>query len=114
MVDANSYPGNWRKNSLNFKHYDISHTAFYILTMKAYPNNHTSKTLPKADSLGHSWSLTPYWEKAGEDVDIGISTDNYVERTCLLLFDVALTSAGKTEGNCRIELQFCKPLHKIT
>ena len=30
MVNANSYIGNWRKNPLNFKHYDISSAAFYI------------------------------------------------------------------------------------
>ena len=30
MVGANSYIGNWRKNPLNFKHYDISSAAFYI------------------------------------------------------------------------------------
>ena len=49
--------------------------------------------------------------KGSEDADIGISTDNYVEGTCLLPFDVTLTSAGKTGGNCRMELQFCNPLH---
>ena len=53
-------------------------------------------------------------EKGGEDVDICISTDNYVKGTCLLTFDVTLTSAGKIGGNYRMELQFCNPLHKIT
>ena len=55
--------------------------------------------------------------KAGEDVDIDISTDNYVEGMFLLPFDVTPTSAAnmeylgrKTGGNCRIELQFHKPL----
>ena len=55
--------------------------------------------------------------KAGKYVDIGISTDNYVEGMFLLPFDVTLTLAAnmeylgrKTGGNCRIELQFHKPL----
>ena len=55
--------------------------------------------------------------KASGDVDIGISTDNYVEGTFLLPFDVTPTSAAnmeylgrKTGGNCRIELQFHKLL----
>ena len=30
MVNADRYVGNWRKNALNFKHYDISSAAFYI------------------------------------------------------------------------------------
>ena len=55
--------------------------------------------------------------KAGEDVAIDISTDNYVEGMFLLPFDVTPTSAANMEylgrkigENCRIELQFCKPL----
>ena len=49
--------------------------------------------------------------KTSEDVDIGISTDNYVEGTFLLPFDVTPTSTANTEylgrktgENCRIEL----------
>ena len=56
-------------------------------------------------------------EKASEDVDIGISTENYLEGTFLLPFDVTPTSVAKMEylgrktgGNCRIELQFHKHL----
>ena len=30
MIDAESYIGNWRKNPLNFQHYDIQRAAFYI------------------------------------------------------------------------------------
>ena len=29
-IDADSYIGNWRKNPLNFQHYDIQRAAFYI------------------------------------------------------------------------------------
>ena len=41
MVNANSYIGNWRKNPLNFKHYDISSAAFYI-DDESITNSHTS------------------------------------------------------------------------
>ena len=59
--------------------------------------------------------------KVGEDMDIGISSDNYVKSLFLLPFDVMPTSAANMEylskkqgGNCCIELQFCKPLpHNI-
>ena len=34
MIDADSYIGNWRKNSLNFQHYDIQRAAF-LLMMRA-------------------------------------------------------------------------------
>ena len=114
MINADCYLGNCRKNPLNFKHYDISHAAFYNLMMKTYPNNHTSKTFAKGRFI--ELFMEPYsiLGKSSEDVDIGIRTDNYVEGTCLLPFHVTLTSAGKTGGNCRMELQFCNPLHKIT
>ena len=60
--------------------------------MKAYPNNHTNKTFAKGRFIEpYSWNFTPYWKKGFEDVDIGISTDNYGEGTCLLPFDATLT-----------------------
>ena len=120
MVDANSYIGNWRKNPLNFKHYDISSAAFYIddesITKQPYRLNPSDGKF-----------IEPFMElysilgKASEDVDIGISTENYLEGTFLLPFDITPTSAANMEylgrkmgGNCRIELQFHKPLpHNI-
>ena len=59
--------------------------------------------------------------KGGEDVNIDISTENYLEGTFLLPFDITPTSAAnmeylgrKTRRNCKIELQFRKPLpHNI-
>ena len=79
--------------------------------MKAYPNNHTSKTFAKGTFIEPFMELYSELGKGSEDVDIGISTDNYVEGICLLPFDVTLTSAGKQE---EMELQFCNSLHKIT
>ena len=55
--------------------------------------------------------------KAGEDMDIGISADDYVNVLFLLPFDVIPTSTANMEylskkhgGNCQIELQLGKPL----
>ena len=120
MVNADSYIGNWRKNPLNFKHYDISSAAFYI-------DDESIAKQPYKLNPSDGKFIEPFMElysilgKASEDVDIGISTENYLEGTFLLPFDVTSTSAAnmeylgkKTGGNCRIELQFCKPLpHNI-
>ena len=120
MVDADSYIGNWRKNPLNFKHYDISSAALYI-------DNESITKQPYKFNPSDGKFIKPFMElysilgKADEDVDIGISTENYLEGTFLLPLDVTPTSAAnmeylgrKTGGNCRIELQFCKPLsHNI-
>ena len=116
MVDADSYAGNWRKNPLNFKHYDISNAAFYI------NDESIAKQLYKLNPA-RGKLIKPFIElysilgKASEDVNIGISTDNYVEGTFLLPFDMTPALAAnmeylgrKTGENCRIELQFCKPL----
>ena len=109
MVDANSYIGNWRKNPLNFKHYDISSAAFYI-------DDESIAKQPYKLNPSDGKFIEPFTElysilgKAGEDVDIGISKENYLEGTFLLSFDVTPTSAANMEylgrkmgRNCRIE-----------
>ena len=104
------------KNPLNFKHYDISSAAFYIddesIAKQPYKLNPA-----KGKFLEPFMELYSILGKAGEDVAIGIHTDNYMEGTFLLPFDVIPTSTAnmeylgrKTGGNCRIELQFHKPL----
>ena len=96
MVNADSYIGNWRKNPLNFKHYNISSTAFYI-------NDESIAKLPYKLNPARGKFIEPFMElysilgKAGEVVDIGISTDNYVEGMFLLPFDVTRTLAANME-----------------
>ena len=59
--------------------------------------------------------------KAGEDMDIGIDPNDFVNGMFILPFDVTPTSAANMEylsekegGHCRIELKFKKPLlHNI-
>ena len=116
MIDADAYIGNWKKNPLNFQHYDISRAGFYI-------DDETIAKPPYLLNPGGGKYLEPLMElyhilgKAGEDRDIGITPDDFVNGLFLLPFDVTPTSAAnmeylskKKEGNCRIELQFRKPL----
>ena len=59
--------------------------------------------------------------KTGEDMDIGIDPEDFVNGMFIIPFDVTPTSAANMEylskiegGHCRIELQFKKPLpHNI-
>ena len=119
MIDANSYIGNWGKSPLNFQHYDISRAAFYI--------NDESIAKPYKLDPSNGKFIEPFMElyfilgKVGKDMDIGISSYNYIKSLFLLPFDVTPTSAANMEylskkqgGNCCIELQFHKPLpHNI-
>lgn len=118
MVDAEAYIGDWQKSPLNFQHFDISRAAFYIddesIAKPPYLLNPK-----KGRFLEPLMELYNILGKAGEDQDIGISTENYLEGLFLLPFDVTPTSAANMEylakkegGNCRIELQFRNPLKK--
>ena len=112
MIDADSYIGNWRKNPLNFQHYDIQRAAFYI------DGESIAKPLYKLDPKNGQF-IEPFMElysilgKAGEDMDIGIDPNDFANGIFILPFDVTPTSAANME-HCRIELQFKKPLpHNI-
>ena len=106
MVDADNYIGNWRKNPLNFKHYDISSVAFYI-------DDESLAKQPYKLNPARGKFIKPFMElysilgKAGKNVDIGISTDNYVEGMFLLPFDMTPTSTANMEclGRSRRKLQ---------
>ena len=78
MIDADSYIGNWRKNPLNFKHYDIYSAAIYI-------DDESIAKQPYKLNPSDGKFIKPFMElysilgKASKDVDIGISTENYLE-----------------------------------
>ena len=124
MIDVDSYIGNWRKNPLNFQHYDIQRAAFYIdnESIAKQPYKLPYKLDPKNGQF-----IEPFMElysilgKAGEDMDIGIDPNDFINGMFILPFDVTPTSAANMEylskkegGHCRIELQFKKPLpHNI-
>ena len=120
MIDADSYIGNWRKNPLNFQHYDIQRAVFYIDDESIVKPPY--KLDPKIGQF-----IEPFMElysilgKAGEDMDLGNDPNDFVNEMFILPLDVTPTSAAnmeyysKNEGrHCRIELQFKKPLpHNI-
>ena len=114
MIDADSYIGNWRKNPLNFQHYDIQRAAFHI------DDESIVKPPYKLDPKNGQF-IEPFMElysilgKAGDDMDIGIDPNDFVNGMFILPFDVTPTSAANMEylskkegGHCRIELQFKK------
>ena len=116
MIDADAYTGNFRKNPLNFQHYDISRAGFYIddesISKPPYVLNPA-----KGEFIEPLMELYHILGKAGEDQDIGITQENYINGMFLLPFDVTPTSAANMEylsrkegGNCRLELHFHKPL----
>ena len=118
MVDAESYIGDWQKSPLNFQHFDISRAAFFIddesIAKPPYLLNPK-----KGRFIEPLMELYNILGKAGEDQDIGISTENYLDGLFLIPFDVTPTAAANMEylakkegGNCRIELQFRNPLKK--
>ena len=120
MIDADSYIGNWQKNSLNFQHYDFQRAAFL-------KNDESIAKLPYKLDPKNGQLIEPFMElysvlgKAGENMDIGINPYDFVNGMFILPFDVTPTSAANMEylsknegGHCRIELQFKKPLpHNI-
>ena len=116
MVDADAYIGNFSKNPLNFKHYNISRAAFSI------DDEHIGKPPYSLDPLKGKF-IEPLLElhsilgKAGEDSDIGITPEQFLNGLFLLPFDVKPTAAANMEylsikecGNCRLELQFREAL----
>lgn len=116
MIDADSHTGHWNKNPLNFKHFDIARAAFMV-------DDESIAKPPYNINIGEGKFIEPMMElysilgKAGEDTDIGIRAEDYINGMFLIPFDVTPTSAANMEylskkeaGNCRIELQFRKPL----
>ena len=96
MIYADSYIGNWRKYPLNFQHYDIQRAAFYI------DDESIAKPPYKLDPK-YGQFIEPFMElysilgKAGEDMDIGIDPNDFVNGMFILPFDVTPTSAANME-----------------
>lgn len=120
MIDAEAYIGHRKKNALNFQHYNISRASFTIddqpIAKPPYTlDPHNGKFIEPLVEL-HS-----ILGKAGEDMDIGITPDDYLNGLFLIPFDVTPTAAANMEylsikecGNCRLELQFKESLpHNI-
>ena len=120
MIDADAYIGKGKKNALNFKHFNISRAAFTI------NDESIAKPAYNLDPLNGKF-IEPLMElhsilgKAGEDMDIGITPQDYLNGMFLIPFDVTPTAAANMEylsikegGTCRLELQFREALpHNI-
>lgn len=116
MVNADAYSGDFARNPLRFQHYNVKKAAFYI-------DNESASKPPYELSPEQGIFLEPYRElysilgKAGEDMDIGLTPEDYVNGSFLLPFDIVPTAAGNLEyiarkngGTCSLELSFSKPL----
>lgn len=116
MVSAQAYAGSFKKNPLRFEHYNVRRAGFYI-------DNQSVCKPPYELDPGRGKFIEPYQElysilgKAGEDRDIGLTPEDYVNGFFLLPFDCAPTSSGNLEyignkkyGNCSIEIEFGQPL----
>ncbi len=116
MIDAAAYMGNPGLNPLNFQHFNISRAAFYIDDESiAKPPYHLDPS--KEHLMEPLMELYSILGKMGEDKDIGISMDEFMDGLFMLPFDVTPLSSANMEllakregGNCRLELQFHHPL----
>ena len=116
MIDSDAYIGQKNKNPLYFKHYNISRAAFTINDESIAKPPYNLDPL-KGKFLEPLVELHSILGKSGEDIDIGITAEDYMDGLFLLPFDVSPTSASNMEylaikegGNCRLELQFREPL----
>ena len=116
MVNASAHAGDFSKNPLRFQHYNVKKAAFYI-------DNESSCKPPYEISPSEGIFMAPYLElfsvlgKFGEDTDMGITPENYLEGNFLLPFDVVPTASGNLEyiakkdgGTCSLEINFSEPL----
>lgn len=116
FTSAKAYAGDFKLNPLNFKHYDLQQAGFYI-------NNRSACKPPYEVDPKRGLIIDVYNElysvlgKAGEDKDIGLTPQNYVQGHFLIPFDVSPTTAAdfsylglRKEGNCSMEFLFREPL----
>ena len=118
MVDADAHKGNYKLTPLNFQHYNLCHASFQIdnETIAKPPYNIDVKERRVVEPLMELYSIMG---KMGEDRDIGITVDEFLDGTFLLPFDVTPTASANMEylakkqgGNCTLQLQFDTPLPK--
>ena len=116
MVNASAHAGDFSKNPLRFQHYNVKKAGFYI-------DNESACKPPYELSPSQGLYMAPYLElfsilgKFGEDQDMGLTPENFLEGNFLLPFDVVPTAAGnldyiakKDGGTCSLEIYFSEPL----
>ena len=116
MVNAEAYNGSFKLSPLNFKHYNISDASFKI-------DNESIAKPPYKINIKENKFIEPLMElysvmgKKGEDKDIGITEEEFLDGTFLVPFDCTPTSSANMEylskkegGKCTLELQFAHAL----
>ena len=116
MVRGDAKAGNFQSNPLKFQHFHLASAGFYI-------NNTPVPRLPYQLDPENGAVLEPLMElysilgKMGEDKDIGLSIEDYLDSNFLIPFDVQPTASGNLNylakregGHCMIDLHFSKPL----
>ena len=116
MVCADSKAGNFQSNPLRFQHFNISSAGFYV-------NDEPVPRRPYSLNPADGKFLEPFMElysilgKMGQDKDIGLTREQYLNANFLIPFDVQPTASGnlmylakRDGGHCRIELMFSEPL----
>ena len=121
MVDADSYIGRFGKNPLNFQHYNCSYAGVTI-------NDQNIAKPPYVLDPENNRFIEPFTElyilmnKHGQDMDLGITMDDYKEGFFILPFNVSPSASATMEylskkegGNLCLYLQFKRGLpHNIT
>ena len=116
MVRADARNGLFTANPINFQHFNIATAGFYI-------NGEPTPKRPYVLNPKNNQYLEPMIElysilgKMGEDKDIGLSREEFLEGCFLIPFDVQPTASGKlnylakrTGGHCKLELTFHEEL----
>ena len=120
MTRSDAKSGKFTLNPLNFQHFNVSTAGFYI-------DDEPTPKRPFRISPGQDMFLEPMMElysilgKNGEDTDIGLTREEFMNGTFLIPFDVQPTASGdlryisrRQGGHCRLELTFHTPLkHNI-
>ena len=116
MVRADAKAGSFNTNPLNFRHFDISRAGFYINDEPVLQRPY--KVDPESGRvLELLTELYTTFTKFGQQNDIGLSKEDFLNGLFLVPFDVQPTASGnldflarRTGGHCRLEIDFKEPL----
>ena len=116
MVKTKSYAGDFQANPFNFKHFDVSGAGLYI-DDEPIPKRPYKLAPSQGIYIEPLMDLYSLLGKAGEDRDIGVSREQYLNGMFLIPFDTCPTAAGDMAylsryqgGHMRLELTYSKAL----
>lgn len=118
MVDSSAYNGDFQRNPLRFKHFNVASMGFYVdgePTPRA-PYEFDFKDCEYLQGLQSLYKVSGKWN---ENTDIGISRDDYRQGYCIVGFEGDPTSSGnnayvgkRRKGRIRFTIRFHKALKK--